>query len=81
MHTADDIAIAREITAIGQFLGIPPVAVQPVYCLAPEYTPRLRLLAAIDHNYPLEAVPAAALPEASTEIITRRPFGGQQKDA
>ena len=38
LHTADDIAIAREITAIGQFLGIPPVAVQPVYC-PPEDTP------------------------------------------
>ncbi len=59
LHTADDIPVAQEITAIGQFLGIPPAAVQPVYCLAPEDAPRLRLLAAIDHNCPLDAVPAA----------------------
>ncbi|MBN2389495.1 MAG: DNA polymerase III subunit alpha, partial [Anaerolineae bacterium] len=63
LHTADDISVAQEITTIGQFLGIPPVAVQPVYCLTPEDVPRLRLLAAIDHNCPLEAVPASALPD------------------
>lgn len=62
-HTPDDVAVVREIVAIGQFLGIPPVAVQPVYYLAPEDAPRLRLLAAIDHNCPLEAVPTSALPD------------------
>ncbi|MGC9395699.1 MAG: DNA polymerase III subunit alpha [Anaerolineae bacterium] len=63
LHTADDIPVAEEIIATGQFLGIPPVAVQPVYCLAPEDAPRLRLLAAIDHNCRLEAVPVTALPD------------------
>jgi DNA-directed DNA polymerase III PolC len=69
LHTADDIPIAQEITAIGQFLGIPPVAVQPVYCLAPEEAPRLRLLAAIDHNCPLDAVPVTALPDGGDSRI------------
>lgn len=63
LHTADDVPLAHEIVAIGQFLGIPPVAVQPVYCLAPEEAPRLRLLAAIAHNCRLEDVPPAALPD------------------
>jgi DNA polymerase-3 subunit alpha len=63
LHSAEDVAVAQEIVAMGQFLGIPPVAVQPVYCLTPEDAPRLRLLAAIDHNCPLEAVPAAVLPD------------------
>ncbi|MFO7697982.1 MAG: PHP domain-containing protein, partial [Anaerolineae bacterium] len=63
LHTADDIAVAQEIATIGQFLGIPPVAVQPVYYLRPEDAPRLRLLAAIDHNCPLETLPSIALPD------------------
>ncbi|MBN2393166.1 MAG: PHP domain-containing protein, partial [Anaerolineae bacterium] len=45
LHTAEDVAVAQEIVTIGQFLGIPPVAVQPVYCLKPEDASRLRLLA------------------------------------
>ena len=34
-------------------LGMPMVAVQPIYCLSEEDTPRLRLLAAIQANRPL----------------------------
>ena len=62
LHRPDDRAIAQEVTALGQWLGLPTVAVQPVYCLSPEDTPRLRLLAAIDHNVPLADVPPSALP-------------------
>ncbi len=68
-HTAGDTLVAREIAAIGQSLGIPPVAVQPVYCLTPEETPRLRLLAAIDHNCPLDTVPTTALPDGGDSRI------------
>ena len=40
----------------GRRLGMPMVAVQPVYCLPEADTPRLRLLAAIRANRPLGAV-------------------------
>ncbi len=62
LHQAGDLPVARELIAIGQRSRLRPVAVQPVYCLSPDDAPRLRLLAAIDHNCPLDAVPAAALP-------------------
>jgi DNA polymerase-3 subunit alpha len=62
LHRPDDHRIGQELVALGQRLGLRPVAVQPVYCLAPEDAARLRLLAAIDHNLPLESVPPSALP-------------------
>jgi DNA polymerase III subunit alpha len=62
IHSSQDRAVADELVALGRRLGLAPVAAQPVYCLSAEDTPRLRLLAAIDHNVPLEAVPASALP-------------------
>ena len=62
LHTPEDNAIAREVVAVGSFLGLPPVVAQPIYCLEPEEAPRLRLLAAINRNCPLDAVPASALP-------------------
>jgi DNA polymerase-3 subunit alpha len=69
LHSAEDVTVAQESIAIGQFLGIPPVAAQPVYCLKPEDAPRLRLLAAIDHNCSLEAIPAAVLPDGGNPRI------------
>lgn len=62
LHRPQDRGIAQKVGAIGERLGLSTVAVQPVYCMSPHDAPRLRLLAAIDHNCPLEAVPAAALP-------------------
>ena len=62
IHRPDDRAIAEEVAALGRRFGLRPVAVQPVYCLTPDEEPRLRLLAAIDHNIPLAAVPLSALP-------------------
>ncbi|MBN1976376.1 MAG: DNA polymerase III subunit alpha [Anaerolineae bacterium] len=59
LHRPEDVPIAREIEA----LGLPTVAVQPVYCLSPDDAPRLRLLRAIALNCPLDAVPAAELPD------------------
>ena len=64
IHHADDVNIAREITAIGARLGLPTVAVQPVYCLTPAEMPQLKLLAAIDRNCTLENLPPEALPNA-----------------
>ncbi|MBN1937642.1 MAG: DNA polymerase III subunit alpha [Anaerolineae bacterium] len=48
---------------LGRLLGVPAVAVQPVYCLSRQDLPRLRLLAAIDRCCPLDAVPDAVLPQ------------------
>jgi DNA polymerase-3 subunit alpha len=62
LHRAEDEAVARELIGLGERLGLAAVAVQPVYCLALEEAPRLRLLAAMDRNCRLEEVPASALP-------------------
>ncbi len=62
IHRPEDRRVVEELAALGQSAGLRPVAVQPVYCLHESELPRLRLLAAIDHNIPLEAVPRSALP-------------------
>lgn len=58
IHSAADHAIAAEIVALARRLGLPAVAVRPIYCLAAEDAPRLRLLAAIRENRPLAAADA-----------------------
>jgi DNA-directed DNA polymerase III PolC len=50
VHIAEDARIATEVVALGRRLGLPVVAVQPVYSLAPSDAPKLRLLAAIRAN-------------------------------
>ncbi len=50
LHGPEDESVATEVAAIGRRLGIPTVAVQPVYCLSPDDAPKLRLLAAIREN-------------------------------
>ena len=50
LHTPEDERIATEVVALGRRLGLPAVAVQPVYCLTPADAPKLRLLAAIRAN-------------------------------
>ena len=50
LHTAQDERIATEVLALGRRLGLPTVAVQPVFSLAPADAPKLRLLAAIRAN-------------------------------
>ncbi len=54
LHRPEDETVAREVVALGQRLGIPTVAVQPVYCLSPDDAPKLRLLAAIRENRRLD---------------------------
>ena len=56
LHQGDDAAHAAEIAAMARRLGMPLVAVQPVYCLSEEEAPLLRLLAAIRLNRPLDVV-------------------------
>ncbi|MBX2998982.1 MAG: DNA polymerase III subunit alpha [Caldilineaceae bacterium] len=64
IHEDGDHAFARSSMDIGRRLGLPVVAVQPVYTLHPEDRYRLRLLAAICEGCTVEAVPADALPDA-----------------
>jgi DNA polymerase-3 subunit alpha len=54
LQEQEDAVVTAEVVALGQRLGLPAVAVQPVYCLAPEDAPRLRLLAAIRANTRLD---------------------------
>lgn len=49
-----DAGRASELSALARRLGLPLVAVHPIYTLAPEEASRLRLLAAIRANRPLD---------------------------
>ena len=69
LHKPDDAAIAKQIVGLGERLGLPTVAVQPIYCLSPRDAPRLKLMAAIDLNCPLDAVPVEALPDGGDPNI------------
>jgi DNA-directed DNA polymerase III PolC len=68
-HTAADRAVNQALDALGERMGLPRVAVQPVYTLGPDETARLRLLAAIARNCPLDAVPASALPHGGDRRV------------
>jgi DNA polymerase-3 subunit alpha len=63
IHQPQDAPVAKEIREIGKSLGVPPVAVQPIYYLDALDAPKLRLLAAIDHNCRLDEVPGWQLPD------------------
>jgi DNA polymerase-3 subunit alpha len=62
VHRPKDRAVVEELATLCRRLGMRTVAVQPVYCLLPGDAVRLKLLAAIDENIPLEAVPLSTLP-------------------
>ncbi|MFN2273119.1 MAG: DNA polymerase III subunit alpha [Anaerolineae bacterium] len=70
LHRPEDEAVARQVVALGESLGLPPVAVQPVYCLSPEDVPYLKLLKAIDLNCSLEQVTDAVLPDGGDPGVT-----------
>jgi len=78
LHRPEDLAVAREVEALARSLGLPTVAVQPVYCLSPRDVPRLKLLAAINLNCPLEAVPAAALLDGGDPDVALHWLGPQE---
>ncbi|MCP4360978.1 MAG: DNA polymerase III subunit alpha [Chloroflexi bacterium] len=72
LHTAADTVVAHELISIGQRFGLAAVAAQPVACLEAADTPKLRLLAAIDHNCRLEDVPDSALPAfGDTPVLSK----------
>ncbi|MCU0508421.1 MAG: PHP domain-containing protein, partial [Anaerolineae bacterium] len=51
-----DAARASELAALARRLGLPLVAVRPIYTMTPDEAPRLRLLAAIRANRPLDRI-------------------------
>ena len=66
-----DIAdpLSQEIVELGKRFGLPPVAVQPIYCLQAEDAPRLRLLAAIDHNCRYDELDDSFLPNLGDTAV------------
>ena len=58
----EDVKLAEDALNVGNRFGIPQVALQSVYCLKQSDTSTLKLLAAIDENCPIEAVPEDRLP-------------------
>jgi DNA polymerase-3 subunit alpha len=69
IHQPQDASVASETMEIGRGLGVPSVAVQPIYCLDSSAAPKLRLLAAIDRNCTLEEVPDWLLPNEGDQGI------------
>ncbi|MCP4544124.1 MAG: DNA polymerase III subunit alpha [Chloroflexi bacterium] len=70
LHRPEDVVIAHEIVSLGESLGLPAVAVQPIYCLSLQDVPRLKLLAAIDRNCSLDKVSATDLPHGGDLDVT-----------
>ncbi len=68
-HRSEDDALLDALLNLGGRFGVPATVAHPVYIMQPEHRPRLRLLAAIDHNCRLEEVPARALPDDGDERI------------
>ncbi|MCL4870609.1 MAG: DNA polymerase III subunit alpha [Anaerolineae bacterium] len=56
IHHPDDEPITQELAALGRRFGLPVAAAQPIYCLTPDETTRLPLLAAIRQNRSLGEV-------------------------
>ena len=67
LHDPEDERIATEVAALARRLGLPVVAVQPVYCLTPSDAPKLRLLAAIRANALLDNPIDFAVDESGRE--------------
>ncbi|MBK7897437.1 MAG: DNA polymerase III subunit alpha [Anaerolineaceae bacterium] len=57
-----DVALAQQASGVAARFGLQAAALQPVFCLAPDEAPRLRLLAAIDQNCHIAEVAAEHLP-------------------
>jgi DNA-directed DNA polymerase III PolC len=70
LHKSEDEPIAREIVAIGASLGVPSVAVQPVYSIESGDQARLRLLAAIDQNCTVDQVSDTSLPSSGDPDVS-----------
>lgn len=69
LHRPEDEAVAQEIVGIADRLGLPYLAVQPIYYIYPDEAPKLRLLAAIEGNCRVDQVPQEALPTLGDPCI------------
>ena len=61
-HAPADSAFTHALRDLAATVGVPVAAVQPIYCLEPADRRLLHLLAAVERNCRLEAVPSADLP-------------------
>lgn len=62
INQPEDEALTAKMIELGSRFGVHQVALQPIYCLEPEESKRLKLLAAIDENCPLDEVPKDRIP-------------------
>lgn len=68
-HRAADDGVVEAVVSLAARVGLPMVAVQPVYTMTPNARVRLRLLAAMNLNCLLADVPASALPDQGEEHV------------
>jgi len=69
VHATTDIVTAQQLAELGDFLGIPPVAVQPIYCMEADHITRLRLLTAIKHNCRISDLHPSSVPGGGDKHI------------
>ena len=71
IQTPSDLEAAQIATSLARTQGLHTVAVHPIYTMAPEDVPRLRLLAAIRLNCAIDRVSPTALPHVTTRGAPR----------
>jgi DNA polymerase-3 subunit alpha len=71
-------SVAEEVIALGGRLGLPAVAVQPVYCMRPDEYPKLRLLAAIRRNCALDELIPEDLPSGDDPTVDLHWLGPEE---
>ena len=69
LHRSQDHQIAKSIEALGERFGLPTVAVQPVFCLERAEREKLRLLAAIEQNCPLDQLQPTSLVDGGDSSV------------
>ncbi len=69
IQPSSDSVTPDRLIALAEDLDLAYVALQPVYTLHPEDRSRLRLLAAIEKNCSLDAVPDTALPDGGDAAV------------
>ena len=77
----EDARIATELARKAAFLGLETVALQPIHSLEASDQARLRLLAAIHHNCPLDAVPPESLPDGGDPGVAVHWLGPEEMAA
>jgi DNA polymerase-3 subunit alpha len=70
VQPATDEMVTREVLDLSSRFGALAVPMMPVYCMVENDRPRLRLMAAIQHNTRLQEVPASTVPGSDDPGIT-----------